>query len=176
MASGILWKRTTQIAREETCRCHIGYSFRLAARVLLHASSHRQDNTYHGLYYTSRGALAGTRNSSMGSRWKIDPMSHSTLPRQTSAQRNNVTGRLQAEATQQAVARHFKNSLSRQTNSALWARFNTTQSVIYGPRSRRHRVTTAAQDWYIQLRHLRNWTNHSDTNPWTIQNFWIGGS
>ena len=27
---------------------HIGYSFRLAARVLLYASSHRQDNTYHG--------------------------------------------------------------------------------------------------------------------------------
>ena len=28
--------------------------------------SHRQDNTYHGLCYTSHGALAGTRNSSMG--------------------------------------------------------------------------------------------------------------
>ena len=28
--------------------------------------SHRQDNTYYGLCYTSRGALAGTRNSSMG--------------------------------------------------------------------------------------------------------------
>ena len=27
--------------------------------------SHRQDNTYHGLCYTSRGALALTRNSSM---------------------------------------------------------------------------------------------------------------
>ena len=27
---------------------------------------HRQDNTYHSLCYTSRGALAGTRNSSMG--------------------------------------------------------------------------------------------------------------
>ena len=26
----------------------------------------RQDNTYHGLCYTSRGVLAGTRNSSMG--------------------------------------------------------------------------------------------------------------
>ena len=26
----------------------------------------RQDSTYHGLCYTSRGALAGTRNSSMG--------------------------------------------------------------------------------------------------------------
>ena len=36
---------------------------RLTARVLLYASSHRQDKTYHGLCYTSRGALAGTRNS-----------------------------------------------------------------------------------------------------------------
>ena len=44
----------------------MGYSFRLAARVLLYASSHRLDNTYHGLCYTSRGALAGMRNSSMG--------------------------------------------------------------------------------------------------------------
>ena len=51
--------------REKTCYRHIGYSFRLAARVLLYASSHRQDNTYHSLCYTSRGALAGTRNSSM---------------------------------------------------------------------------------------------------------------
>ena len=62
MASHI-WYRTTQIAREETRRRHMGYSFRLAARVLLYASSHRQDNTYHGHCYTSRGALAGTRNS-----------------------------------------------------------------------------------------------------------------
>ena len=42
---------------------HMGYSFRLAARVLLYASSHRQDNTYHGLCYTNGGALAGTRNT-----------------------------------------------------------------------------------------------------------------
>ena len=52
--------------REETCCRHMGYSFRLAARVLLYAPSHRQDSTYHGLCYTSRGALAGTRNSLMG--------------------------------------------------------------------------------------------------------------
>ena len=32
----------------------------------LYATSHSQDSTYHGLSYTSRGALAGTRNSSMG--------------------------------------------------------------------------------------------------------------
>ena len=40
--------------------------FRLSAMVLLYAPSHRQDNTYHGYCYTSRGALAGTRNSSTG--------------------------------------------------------------------------------------------------------------
>ena len=65
MASDI-WLRTILIVREETRCRHIGYSFRLAARVLLYAPSHRQDSTYHGPCYTSRGALAGTRNSSMG--------------------------------------------------------------------------------------------------------------
>ena len=59
LASGI-WLRTILIAREETRCRHMGYSFRLAARVLLYAPSHRQDSTYHGLCYTSRGALAGT--------------------------------------------------------------------------------------------------------------------
>ena len=48
---------TTQIAREKT---YIGNSFQLAARVLLYAPSHREDNTYHNICYTSRGALAGT--------------------------------------------------------------------------------------------------------------------
>ena len=65
MASDI-WLRTILIVRKETRFCHIGYSYRLPARVLLYAPSHRQDNTYHSLCYTSRGALAGTRNSSMG--------------------------------------------------------------------------------------------------------------
>ena len=65
MASHI-WLRTILIVRKETRFRHIGYSFRLTARVLLYAPSHRQDSTYHGLCYTSRGALAGTRNSSMG--------------------------------------------------------------------------------------------------------------
>ena len=41
----------------------MGYSFQLTARVFLCAPSHRQDSTYHSLYYTSCGALAGTRNS-----------------------------------------------------------------------------------------------------------------
>ena len=63
-----IWLRTILIVRKETRCRHIGYSYRLTARVLLCAPSHRQDNTYHGLCYTSRGALAGTINSSMGIR------------------------------------------------------------------------------------------------------------
>ena len=65
MASEI-WLRTILIVRKETRCSHIGYSYRLTARVLLYAPSHRQDNTYHGLCYPSCVALAGTRNSSMG--------------------------------------------------------------------------------------------------------------
>ena len=66
MASDI-WLRTILIVKKETRCHHMGYSFRLAVRVLLYAPSHRQDCTYHSLCYTSHGALAGTRNSSMGS-------------------------------------------------------------------------------------------------------------
>ena len=58
---------------ERGTRCH-----HIAARVLLHASSHRQDNTCHSLCYTSRGSLAGTRNSPMGPPWRIDPTTHRT--------------------------------------------------------------------------------------------------
>ena len=57
MASDI-WLRTILIVRKETRCRHIGYSYRLTARVLLYAPSYRQDNTYHSLCYTSRGALS----------------------------------------------------------------------------------------------------------------------
>ena len=46
-----LWRRPT----------HMGYSFQLAARVLVYAPSYRQESTYHSLCYTSNGTLAGTR-------------------------------------------------------------------------------------------------------------------
>ena len=51
-----IWLRTILIVRKETCCRQIGYSYQLTARVLLYAPSHRQDNTYHGLCYTSHGA------------------------------------------------------------------------------------------------------------------------
>ena len=63
---GHMVKDHSDSEREETHSRHMGYSFRLTARVLLYAPSHRQDSTYHSLCYSSRGALAGTRNSSMG--------------------------------------------------------------------------------------------------------------
>ena len=46
---------------------------------LLKQTSHRQDNTYHGPCYASRGALAGTRNSSMSPPWRIDPTTNCTM-------------------------------------------------------------------------------------------------
>ena len=42
-----------------------GLLFRSATRVLLYALTHRQSNTYHGVSYTSHGALTATRNSSI---------------------------------------------------------------------------------------------------------------
>ena len=61
MASDI-WLRTILIVRKETRCRRIGYSYRLTARVLLYAPSHKQDNTYYSLCYTSRKALVGMRN------------------------------------------------------------------------------------------------------------------
>ena len=60
---------------------YMGYSFKLAARVLLYAPSHRKDSTYHGICYTSCRALAGMRNSLMDSPWGIDPTTLSTMSR-----------------------------------------------------------------------------------------------
>ena len=74
--------------KETRCR-HIGYSYRLTARVLLYAPSHRQDSTYHGLCYTSRGALAGTRNSSIG------PPHEGSIRRPIAPRANALTTELQ---------------------------------------------------------------------------------
>ena len=71
MASVIMVKIHSDNKRGDRCRHYIGYSFRLAAMSLLYAPSHRQHSTYHGLCYTSHVALAGMRNSSMGSRCNV---------------------------------------------------------------------------------------------------------
>ena len=63
-------------SEKENCCLHMGYSFLLAARDLLYAPSHRQDSRYHNLCYTSCGALAGMRNSSMGNVLKKPTICH----------------------------------------------------------------------------------------------------
>ena len=92
-----IWLRTILVVRKETRCRHIGYSFRLTARVLLYAPSHRQDNKYHGLCYTSRGALAGARNSSMSTMKdrSDDPSFHerTSLPRSSRAFAHGAMGR-----------------------------------------------------------------------------------
>ena len=64
-AVGLMVKDHSDSERGNPLSPH-GILFRISARVILYAPSHRQDSIYHGLRYTSHGALAGTRNISMG--------------------------------------------------------------------------------------------------------------
>ena len=72
---------------------HMGYSFRLTTRVVFYAQSHRQDSTYHDLCYTSRGALVGTRNSSVG------PPSEGSIRRSIAPRANALTTELRLAPT-----------------------------------------------------------------------------
>ena len=73
MASGI-WLRTILIVTKETRCRHIGYSYRLTARVLLYAPSNRQDNTYHGLCTPVVGHWLEREIA----QW-VDPTTHRTM-------------------------------------------------------------------------------------------------
>ena len=80
----VIWRRTYgKVPFRWRERKPMDYSFRLAARVIVCTPSHRQDSTYHGLCYTSRGVLAGTRNNSMGPPCGIDPTTHRTMSKRS---------------------------------------------------------------------------------------------
>ena len=68
--------------------------------------------------------------------------------------RNIAIGRLHAGESQSQVARHL--NVHQSTISRLWHRFQATGSVEDRHRSGRPRVTTAAEDRFIRLRHLRD--------------------
>lgn len=68
--------------------------------------------------------------------------------------RNIATGRLQAGESQSQVARHL--NVQQSTISRLWHRFQATGSVEDRHRIGRPRVTTAADDRFIRVHHLRN--------------------
>ena len=118
-----IWLRTILIVRKETHCRHIGYYFWLAARVLLYAPSHRQDSTYHRLCYTSRGALAGTRNSSMG------PLHEGSIRRPITPWANALTMELHLASllfililvlAQQRLPPHPREDFPRLVPSWLW--------------------------------------------------------
>ena len=73
-----IWLRTILMVRKETRCHHIGYSFRLTARVLLYAPSHRQDNIPQPLLQSwSTGWKEKYLNGSTP--WRIDPTTHRTM-------------------------------------------------------------------------------------------------
>ena len=66
--------------RNSHCNHYMGYSFRLAARYLLYAPSHRQDSIIipQPLLHQSWNTY-GTRNNSVGPPRGIDPKTHSNM-------------------------------------------------------------------------------------------------
>ena len=108
----------------------MGYSLRLTARVLLYAPSHRQDSTYHSLCYTSCGALAGMRNSSMSPQWRIDPTTHHTMSERSY---HRATFRSLIDLTARMTAVPYKsgglgNSSRKQR---YWSAFSCTQTIVH---------------------------------------------
>ena len=67
---------------------------------------------------------------------------------------NEAIGMLNAGMSATVVSRHF--GCTRKTIERLQRRFRVTGNVDDRPRSGRPRVTTAADDGYIVLQHLRN--------------------
>ena len=67
-------------------RCCVVESFQFHPEFRTYAPSHRQDSTYLLVIVTSWGALAGTRNSSMGPPWGIDPMTRQTMSRYSTSE------------------------------------------------------------------------------------------
>ena len=56
---GHMVKNHSDSEREENLLPPHGLLFLINSKVFLYAPSHRQDSTYHGICYTSRGALVG---------------------------------------------------------------------------------------------------------------------
>ena len=76
------------------------------------------------------------------------------MPRLNNSERNQAIGMLNAGMSSAVVSRHF--GCTRKAIERLRRRFRVTGNVVDRPRSDRPRVTTATDDRYIVLQHLRN--------------------
>ena len=76
------------------------------------------------------------------------------MPKLNNDERNQAIGMLNAGISATVVSRH--SGCTCKTIERLRRRFRVTGNVADRPRSGRSRVTTAADDRYIVLQHLRN--------------------
>ena len=76
------------------------------------------------------------------------------MPRLNNDERNQAIEMLNASMSATVVSWHF--GCTRKTIERLWRRFHVTGNIANHPRSGRPCVTTAADDRYIILQHLRN--------------------
>ena len=79
--------------REETCYCHcVGYSFQLASRgSFIYTTNSIAHTTWPWPWYTRCGALAGTRNSSMGPPSRINLITPHTMSRHSNTKINKTS-------------------------------------------------------------------------------------
>ena len=75
------------------------------------------------------------------------------IPRLNNDERNQAIGMLNAGMSATVVLWHF--GCTRKTIERLQRRFHVTENVADHPQSGMPRVTTAADDRYIVLQHLR---------------------
>ena len=76
------------------------------------------------------------------------------MPRRNNDERNQAIEMLNASMSATVVSRHF--GCTRKTIKHLQRQFHVTGNIADHPRSGRPCVTTAADDRYIVLQHLRN--------------------
>jgi transposase len=84
------------------------------------------------------------------------------MPRLDTATRNIIAGRLQASESQNAVTRLY--NVHRSMISRLFQRYQQSGSTADRQRSGRPRITSAAQECYIRVLHLRNQTMTARSN------------
>ena len=97
------------------------------------------------------------------------------MPRLNNDERNQAIEMVNAGMSATVVSRHL--GCTRKTIERLRRRFRVTVNVADRPWSGRPRVTTAADDRYIVLQHLRNWRltaaatgRQYGINPQTVRN------
>ena len=86
----------------------------------IYAPSHRQDSTHNGVCCTSCGALAGTRNSSMGPPWRIDPTTH-----------RSISERYYHGATSRSLDTLWDNTIHRSPTDILYKKGLFIITLIY---------------------------------------------